>query len=145
MFLILRRAVWLSVESRRSGEGPFGGGVPFPLTRAGLAKLKQRAWRRGCWFRDLKRKERMLLDFTIRVVEKVRSFSLARLVSGIVGKLCEVMESRVYRLVRSEGCVMAERLSRIAQCWGYRAAKSWINDRGFMQFLVVNSLGELEG
>ena len=66
-------------------------------------------------------------------------------VSGIVGKLCEVMESRVYRLVRSEGLVMVERLSRIAQCWGCRATKSWVKDRGFMQFLVVNSLGVLEG
>ena len=145
MFLILRRVVWLGVVSRRSGEGSFGGGVSFPLTRAGLVKLRQRAWRRGCWFRYLKRKERMLLDLTIRVVKEVRSFSLTRLVSGIVGKLCEVMESRVYRLVRSEGLVMVERLSRIAQCWGCRATKSWVKDRGFMQFLVVNSLGVLEG
>jgi hypothetical protein len=133
----------LSVESRKSGDGSFGGGVSFPLTRAGLVKLRQRAWRRGCWFRDLKRKERVLLDLTIRVVEEVRSFSLARLVSGIVGKLCEAMESRVYRLSRSEGRRMALELSETAQSWGYGGAKSWVRDRSFMQFLVVNSLGEL--
>ena len=145
MFLILRRVVWLSVVSRRSADGSVGIGVSFPLTRGALTKLRLKAVRKGCWFRDLKRQERMLLDLTIRVVKEVRSFSLTRLVSGIVGKLREVMESRVYRLVRSEGLVMAEGFSRIAQRWGYRAAKSWINDRSFIQFLVVNSLGVLEG
>jgi hypothetical protein len=131
----------LSARSGRSSNGS----KSVPLTREALAKLKQKALRRGCWFRDLKREERMLLDLTIRVVERVRSFSLASLVSRIVSKLCETMESRIYRLIRIEGRCMVENLSRIAQAWGYKAAKSWVRDRGFMQFLVVSNLGVFKG
>jgi len=144
MFLILRRVLWLSVVSRRSADGSVGIGVSFPLTRGALTKLRLKAVRKGCWFRDLKRQERMLLDLTIRVVEKVRSFSLANLVSGLVGRLCVAMESRVYRLIRCEGRRMANELSETAQSWGYKSAKSWVMDRGFMQFLVVNNLGDLD-
>ena len=125
----------MSVNSERSSKGPV-----VPLTRENLAKLKRKAVRRGCWFRNLKRKERMLLDLTIRVVEKVRSFLLAKVVSRLVRILCEAMESRVYRLIRTEGLRMAEGLSEIAQSWGYRAAKSWGKDRGFMQYLTVSNL-----
>jgi len=105
-----------------------------------LVKLRLKAVRRGCWFRDLKHNERKLLDLTIRVVDKVRSFLLAKIVSQIVGKLCEAMETRVFRLMRTRGRSMAENLSNIAQAWGYRAAKSWVNDRGFIQYLTVNNL-----
>ena len=82
----------------------------------------------------------MLLDLTIRVVERVRSFLLAKVVSRLVRILCEAMESRIYRLIRTEGLRMAEELSEIAQSWGYMAAKSWRKDRGFMQHLTVSNL-----
>jgi hypothetical protein len=72
MFLILRRVPWLSVVSRRSVEYSVRGGVSFPLTRDALSKLRLKAVRRGCWFRDLKHGERRLLDLTIRVVERAR-------------------------------------------------------------------------
>jgi hypothetical protein len=126
----------LSAASRRSGSG--AGSVP--LTREALARLRLRAVRRGVWFRDLKQNERKLLDLTIRVVERVRSFKLARLVSRIVGKLCEAMESRVHRLMRTEGRSLAEKLSRIGQVWGNRSARSWATDQGFIQYLTVSNL-----
>jgi hypothetical protein len=72
MFLILGRALWLSVVSRRSVECSVGAGFSFLLTRDKLAKLRLKAVRRGCWFRDLKRGERRLLDLAIRVVERTR-------------------------------------------------------------------------
>jgi hypothetical protein len=129
----------LSVRSEKSSK-QYAAQPNFPLTRESLAKLRLKAVRRGCWFRDLKRKERMLLDLTIRVVERVRSFLLAKVVSRLVSILCEAMESRVYRLIRTEGLRMAEELSEIAQSWGYMAAKSWRKDRGFMQYLTVSNL-----
>ena len=113
----------------------------FPLTRENLAKLKQKARRRGVWFRDLKQNERMLLDLTIRVVQKVRSFMLAKIVSRLVNRLSAALESRIVRMIRNEGPQLAEQLSDIAVSLGYRAAKSWRKDRGFMQFLVISSLG----
>ena len=137
----LRWETWLSAKSERLGNGSMSG---FPLTREALANLRLKARRRGCWFRDLKQNERMLLDLTIRVVEKVRSFMLAKLISQIVNKLLEAMESRVYRLMRTEGRSMAERLSRIAQSWGNRSAKSWVKDCGFMQYLIISNLSSFK-
>jgi len=62
--------------SARSGDGA----ELVPLTREALVKLRLKALRRGVWFRDLKHSERKLLDLTIRVVQRVRSFLLAKLV-----------------------------------------------------------------
>ena len=130
----------MSVGSRRSGSGA----KSVPLTREALTKLKRKACRKGVWFRDLKQSERKLLSLTISVVERVRSFMLVKLVSQIVDRLCEALESRVYRLMRTEGRRLAEGLSKIAETWGYSAAKSWVEDRGFRQFLVVNNLSYLK-
>jgi len=130
----------LSAGSRRSSNGA----KSVPLTREALVKLRLKAVRRGVWFRDLKREERKLLDLTIRVVEKVRSFLLAKIVSRIVGKLCEAMESMVIRLMKTEGRSLAEKISKIGQAWGNRAAKSWAKDRGFIQYLTVNNLSSFK-
>ena len=134
----------MSVRSGRSSRSPVTTQPSIPLTREALARLRLKALRRGCWFRDLKHSERKLLDLTIRVVEKVRSFILAKIVSRIVGKLCEAMESRIFRLMRTEGRSLAEKISKIAEAWGNRAAKSWAKDRGFMQYLVVNNLSYIK-
>jgi hypothetical protein len=120
------------------------GAKSVPLTRDALARLRLRAVRRGVWFRDLKQNERKLLSLTIRVVQSVRSFMLARLVSRIVDKLCEAMESRIFRLMRTNGQSIAERVSRIAEAWGNRAATFWAKDRGFIQYLTVNNLSSFK-
>jgi hypothetical protein len=129
----------LSAASRRSSDGA----LSVPLTREALARLRLKALRRGIWFRDLKQGERKLLSLTISVVQRVRSFILARLVSRIVGKLCEAMESRVYRLMKTKGRGLAEKLSRIGQLWGNQSARSWTTDQGFIQYLTVNNLSSL--
>ena len=130
----------MSAKSGRSSNGPVNARSKVPLTREALAKLRLKAARRGCWFRDLKREERMLLDLTIRVVTKVHSFLLAKIVSRLVSKLCEAMESRIFRLMRTEGRSLAEKIASIGEAWGNRAAKFWANDRGFMQYLTVSNL-----
>ncbi len=134
----------MSVRSGKSSRSPVTTQPSIPLTREALARLRLKALRRGVWFRDLKREERKLLDLTIRVVEKVRSFLLAKIVSRIVGKMCEAMESRIFRLMRTEGRSLAEHVSRIGEAWGNRAAKFWANDRGFMQYLTVTNLSSFK-
>ena len=129
----------MSAKSERLSDGARS----VPLTREALAKLRLKAKRRGVWFRNLKHSERQLLDLTISVVERVRSFLLAKVVSRLVSRLCEALESRIVRLVRTEGLTMAKRLSEIGEAWGYRAARSWATDCGFMQFLVVTNLDML--
>jgi hypothetical protein len=130
----------LNAASRRLSDGARS----VPLTREALAKLRLKALRRGVWFRDLKHSERKLLSLTIRVVQRVHSFILAKLVSRIVGKLCEAMESRIFRLMRTEGRTLAEKISKIGQAWGNRAAKSWAKDSGFIQYLTINSLSSFK-
>jgi hypothetical protein len=130
----------LSAVSRRSSKGT----KQTPLTREALAKLRLKAVRRGTWFRDLKQSERKLLDLTIKVVERVRSFMLAKLVSQIVSKLCEAMESRILHLMKTKGQSLAEKICKIAEAWGNRVAKLWANDRGFIQYLTVNNLSSFK-
>ena len=130
----------MSAGSRKSSKGLGRTRSNDPSRRECLIKVRREARRKGCYYRVLKQSERMLLDLTIRVVEKIRSFILAKLVSQIVGKLLEAMESRVYRLMRTEGRSLAERVSKIAQSWGNRSAKSWVKDRGFIQYLTVSNL-----
>lgn len=92
----------MSVQSRKLSKLS-GYTQTFSLTRESLAMLKLKAVRKGCWFIDLKHEERMLLELTMRVVKRVHIFLLAKIVSRIVSKLCEAMESVVYRLMRSKG------------------------------------------
>lgn len=134
----------MNARSGRSSKGPVTAQSKIPLTRESLARLKLKAVRRGVWFRDLKREERRLLELTMRVVEKVHSFLLAKVVSRIVSKLFEAMESKIYRLMRTQGRNLAEKLSKIAEVWGNTTAKSWADDRGFIQYLTVSNLSYLK-
>ena len=136
----LKWEIWLSAELERSNDSVKSG---FSLTRDSLAKLRQKARRCGAWFRNLKQNERKLLDLTIRVVERVRSFILAKLVSQLVTRLFEAMESKIVRLILTEGKEMAQKLSQTAISIGHKTAKCWAKDRGLMQFLVVQNLSEL--
>jgi hypothetical protein len=139
MLIILTRAIWLNAKSEKSNKTS-DSTQTFALTRESLAKLKLKAVRRGVWFSDLKHEERRLLDLTVRVVQRVHSFLLAKLISKIVEKLFTAMESRVYRLIRTKGRFLAEHLAQIAQSWGNETAKFWAKDKGFVQFLTVTNL-----
>jgi len=46
--------------------------------------------------------------------------------------------------MRTEGRSMAEKLSKIGQAWGNRAARSWAKDRGFIQYLTVSNLSSFK-
>jgi hypothetical protein len=133
----------LSARSKRSRESVLHSICKDPSSRECLVRVRQRARRNGCYYSVLKSGERVLLDLTIRVVERIRSFILARLVSRIVDKLLEALESRIFRLMRVEGRRLAEKVSRIGVGWGLRDARSWARDWGFIQFLTVSNLGAL--
>ena len=112
----------------------------IPFTKSMLAKIRIKAIRRGIWFRVLDRLERASIDLTIRVVEKVRSTVLTRMLMSIVKKLSEAMESKVSRMMREVGCGLAQKVSRIAQKWGNKSAVEWKADPGFIQYLTVMCL-----
>jgi hypothetical protein len=84
--------------------------------------------------------ERKLLDLTIAVVDRIHSIRLAKMVSAIVEKLLNAVESKLTRLMRTQGRGLAEKLSRVAQDWGNRSAVYWASDLGFIEYLAVASI-----
>lgn len=120
------------------------GQVRIPLTRGELAKIKSKAIRRGVWFKVLSGAERAYMGLTIRVVERVRSFLLAKVLTSILKKLLSAMESWVVCLIGEVGRSLAQKLSRIAQKWGNKPAVKWADDHGFIQYLAVNYMSTPE-
>jgi hypothetical protein len=112
------------------------------LEKAQLQKLRLRAIRAGVWFRSLPRIDRVLVDLTIRVAGKVRSFTLAENILAVVRKLEGVLENRLVRAAREVGLPLVRKLSLLAQGWGNEAAKDWVSDPGFAKYWAALSLNE---
>jgi len=110
----------------------------FPLGKDELARIKAKAMRRGIWFKMLTRAERAQMDLTMKIVKRIRSFILAKVVSSIVKKLLDAMESKVAHLTREVGHALAQKLSRIAKKWGNRSADQWAVDSDFIQYLTIS-------
>jgi len=120
------------------------GQARISLTRSELAKIRAKAIRRGVWFKVLSGAERAYMGLAIRVVERVRSLLLAKVLTSILKKLLSAMESRVARIIREVGGPLAQKLSRIAQKWGNKPAVQWADDHGFIQYLAVNYMNTPE-
>lgn len=114
----------------------------IPLMRSEIIRIKARAIRRGIWFRVLTRVERACIDLVIKVVERVRSSLLQKVLSSILKKLEEAMESQVLRLMRKIGDTLAQKLSQIAQEWGNKSAIQWMKDLGFIQYLTITYMNK---
>ena len=112
--------------------------VRVPLGKNELTKIKAKAMRRGIWYRLLTRAERAQIELTMKVVKKIRSFILAKVVTSIVKKLLNAMESKVARSMREIGQALAQKLSRIAQNWGNKLAHLWETDQSFVRHLTIN-------
>ena len=93
--------------------------------------------RAGVWFKALPRIDRVLVDLTIKVVDNIRSVSLAKCIFAVVGKLEGLLESSVLKSLRLIGRPLAEKISLTAQKWGNASAKNWATDRSFAFFLAV--------
>jgi len=113
------------------------GRARIPLTRGELTKIRAKAIRRGIWFSALSGAERACMSLAIRVVERVRSLLLAKVLTSILRKLLYVMESRIARIMREVGRPLAQKLSQIAQEWGNKPAIKWADNHDFIQYLAV--------
>jgi len=114
------------------------------LSRDTLVMTRVKAIRSGVWFKVLSGVERSIVNFTIRVVEKVvKSSLLARLIVGIIDKLTKATESRFLRMVEAVGLPLARKLSEIAQTWGNKSASQWTGDSGFMWYLTIMRMNML--
>jgi len=121
------------------------GRARIPLTRGELAKIRAKAIRRGIWFSALSEAERAYMGLAIRVVERVRSLLLAKVLTSILKKLLYLMESRIARIMREVGRPLAQKLSRIAQKWGNKPAIQWADDHEFIQYLAVTHINTPAG
>jgi hypothetical protein len=110
-----------------------------------LKTLKSRSMRQRVWYRVLSRLERAQVDLTLKVVRRVQSPSLARVLDLIVDKLSNALQSRVSKITRTVGFPMALKLSKMAQGWGNRSAQAWAQDSEFARFLAVMSLNTNNG
>lgn len=126
--------------------------------RRSLLRLKRLSLRSRLWFKVLSLENRRLIDAVIAVVDRVRSFLLRRILAPLVKRLLgalgggfskgelgrrevlkgafSLMDKAAYRFAG----LVAERVSLIAQRWGYREASSWPKDKGFLKFLIIKYL-----
>ena len=107
-----------------------------------LVALRTQSMRRRLWYRTLNRLERAQVNWTLRIVKRVRSSLLARVLDSIIAKLAEALESRVLRAIRLVGVPSALKLSRIAISWGYNEARVWAGDEEFAWFLTIMNLNK---
>ena len=110
------------------------------LTRKDLMKIKARAFRHRIWFKALSRAERAIIDLTIKCVERVRSPTLAAIVSSVVGKVLKILESRFLATVNRVGSTIAEKVSGVAERWDNKNASSWKHDSSFIRVLGINAV-----
>ena len=105
-----------------------------------IAKVKSRALRRGIWYSALTRMERACIDLVIKLVDKVHSRLLAKVLFSVMQKLEEAMEGEVSRLMREVGSSLAKKLSKIAGEWGNESAVRWAEDSNFIRHLTITYL-----
>ena len=96
------------------------------------------------WFRTLSHFERSLVSLTIRVVDEVRSSRLSGILSCIMLKLENALESTFLKKALEEGNGRAVANARLACSWGNRTALSWARDRAYVLFLGISSMNALE-
>jgi len=107
------------------------------ITRSKLVNLRVKAIRRGIWFKVLSKTERACIELTIKIVNKVRSYLLAKVLASIIQKLLGAMKSRIAHAMEEIGCSIAQKLSQIALNWGNVSATQWVKNHSFIQYLTV--------
>jgi hypothetical protein len=115
--------------------------------RSSLEKLKRISIRNRAWFRVLDWKQRRFMDLVIKMVDKIRSPLLLKVLSPLVRRLLKaigrdtrtgalaLMDGGAYDMMRG----VAEKIVVVAQKWGNSSAKEWLNE-GLIKYLVVMNL-----
>ena len=107
------------------------------FTRGHLMKWRSRALRRGVLFSALDAEDRGYLYLAIRVLDRVRSVEVGRIIVKLLVKLREALKSPFVRRVETFGVERARVVSSWAVEWGYETARGWARDRGLARYLTV--------
>ncbi len=118
-----------------------------PPEHGSLDRLKRLSMRSGAWFRALNWKQRGLIDVTMRTVDRIRSSLLLKVLAPLVKRLLETVGGDVRSgtlVLMGKGAFdmmrgVAEKIVAVAQKWGNKSAKEWLDER-FLRYLVVMSL-----
>jgi hypothetical protein len=111
--------------------------IRHTISKLELIKIKKKAMRHKVWFKLLDKIDRAVIDLTIGCVEKIRSSKLAEIITKIVNKLKQTLESPIKRLMKQVGLSLAQKLSEIAQAWGNKSASQWIKELSFIRYLTI--------
>ena len=115
--------------------------------RGSLEKLKRLSIRNRAWFRVLDWTQRRFMDIVLKLVDRIRSPLLLRVLGPLVRRLLEaiggdartgalaLMGKGAYDMMKG----VAEKIVAVAQKWGNNSAKEWLNE-GLIKYLVVMSL-----
>jgi hypothetical protein len=115
----------------------------FPIRVKSLLKRAiTSSKRRGAWF-ALDRKEKSILSLSIRLELKFESFDLLRALTSILKKLAEQGETLHAWLQR--GTKIAWAFSEFAVASGNASARSWRQDRNYVEYLGRAVSGGLRG
>jgi hypothetical protein len=112
------------------------------LDKKHLVNLKTKAFRSGVWFKALRRIDRVLLDLTISVVDKIRSAKLAKSIGLLARRLEDAIKNSFFNHLRRIGFVLAQKTSCFAQKFGNQSASIWASDPSFAVFLAVMHLND---
>jgi hypothetical protein len=111
--------------------------IRWTISRSELIKIKKKALRHKAWFKTLTRIDRAIIDLTIGCVEKIKSSKLVKIITEIINKLKQTLESPIKRLMKQLGFSLAKKISQIAQNWGNKSASRWIRELSFIQYLTI--------
>lgn len=110
-----------------------------------LAEMRRKAIRRRVWYKALDRVERGILSLASRVVERVESTVLETVLVKIVRKLRDALKSGFVRRMEEFGLRRAREIAGQAEEWGYRAARRWNSDLGFVRYLTMIDVNKPTG
>ena len=110
------------------------------LTPDFLRAVRRDALRRRTWHKVLDRMERGIVNLTIRYVERIRSFTLARSIVGILKKLRDARKSVFVRRHEEFGLARAVEVVSLAVSLGSDCAMGWLSDNRLSMWLTLNSM-----
>ena len=115
------------------------------LSREHLRKWWMKGLRHRTLFTALTEEDRGFLYLTMKVVDKVRSISLGRILVGILKKLRDATRSEFVRRMEEFGLRRAREVAGQALEWGYGAAQGWAANLGFIKYLTSMDMNKPTG
>ena len=103
-----------------------------------LESFRGKALRRKVWYR-LNRLDRDFFNLTVRVVDRVRSLELARILVGILARVRDLLKGAFRLHVESYGLGKAVALVELAEAWGNRVFRFDVDFAWYLAFIDFNN------